>query len=134
MDITLTTPALLFSTLSLLLLAYTNRFLALSARIRALYDRYRHQKDPILREQIDHLHGRVRLIRHMQLYGILSLMCCVLCMFLLFANWITLGKVVFAGSLVLLLLSLGLSAREISISTKALDLELTELRRSQSDH
>ena len=133
MDITLTTPALLFSTLSLLLLAYTNRFLALSARIRALYDRYRHKNDPLLRAQIDSLHGRVRLIRHMQLFGILSLICCVLCMFFLFANWITLGKFVFAGSLILLLISLTLSAREISISTKALDLELTELRRSQAN-
>jgi peptidoglycan/LPS O-acetylase OafA/YrhL len=131
MEITLTTPALLFSTLSLLLLAYTNRFLALSTRIRSLYDRYRHEQASGVRQQIASLLGRVRLIRLMQLLGILSLLCCVVCMFFLFEGWFVLGKWVFAASLVLLMASLVVSAMEIFLSTRALDIELHELWTAQ---
>lgn len=83
MDITLTTPALLFSTISLILLAYTNRFLALGSRIRALYDRYQDNHGPSLLAQIESMRLRVNLIRLMQLYGVVSLFLCVLCMFCL---------------------------------------------------
>lgn len=127
MDITLTTPALLFSTLSLLLLAFTNRFLALAARIRTLYDRYQTNQYPGLLAQIESLRIRVNLIRLMQLYGVLSLFLCVLCMFFLFAGWITMGKIVFGLSLLAMLVSLGVSTREISMSTQALNIQLESL-------
>ncbi|NCD25830.1 MAG: DUF2721 domain-containing protein [Deltaproteobacteria bacterium] len=127
MDITLTTPALLFSTLSLLLLAYTNRFLALAARIRTLYDRYQTSQFPGLLAQIESLRLRVNLIRLMQMYGVLSLFLCVLCMFFLFAGFIIMGKIVFGLSLLAMLVSLGVSTREISMSTLALNIQLESL-------
>lgn len=135
MDITLTTPALLFSTLSLILLAYTNRFLALAARIRTLYDRYQDSHGPSLLAQIESLRTRVNLIRLMQLYGVLSLFLCVLCMFFLFAGLFVLGKIVFALSLVSMLVSLGVSTREIHMSTQALNIQLESLSalREKSD-
>jgi len=133
MDITLTTPALLFSTLSLILLAYTNRFLALAGRIRTLYDRYQLSHGPSLLAQIESLRIRVNLIRLMQLYGVLSLFLCVLCMFFLFAGLAVIGKILFGLSLVSMLVSLGLSTREIHISTQALNIQLESLSLSQED-
>ncbi|UTF51332.1 DUF2721 domain-containing protein [Desulfomicrobium sp. ZS1] len=133
MDITLTTPALLFSTLSLILLAYTNRFLALGSRIRALHDRYQSSHGKSLLAQIESLRLRVNLIRLMQLYGVLSLFLCVLCMFFLFAGLVIMGKFLFGLSLLALLVSLGLSTREIHISTQALNIQLESLSFSQEE-
>lgn len=127
MELTLATPALLFPTVSLLLLAYTNRFLALAALIRDLQDRYNTTADPLVKGQIDNLRRRVNLIRTMQEVGVASLFLCVFCMFLLFAGFLTTGKLVFALSLVLLMLSLGLSVREIHISVHALNLQLGDI-------
>ncbi len=127
MDFTLTTPALLFSTLSLLLLAYTNRFLGLAARIRDLHSKYHERPNQVIRDQIESLRYRVVLIKHMQLYGILSLFLCTLCMFVLFAGWIEVGKIIFGASLLLLLVSLGISIREIQVSVVALNLALKDL-------
>lgn len=131
MDITLTTPALLFPTISLLLLAYTNRFLGIANRIRDLHSKYRTSNDALLIRQIENLRRRVTLIRNMQAIGILSLLLCVLCMFLLFAGYATLGKYVFGASLLLLALSLAISLMEIQISTVAIGLELSDLAASE---
>lgn len=133
MDITLTTPALLFSTISLILLAYTNRFLALGSRIRTLYDRYQDSHGPSLLAQIESMRMRVNLIRLMQLYGVVSLFLCVLCMFFLFAGLVAMGKFLFGLSLLALLVSLGLSTREIHISTQALNIQLESLSLSQEE-
>jgi Protein of unknown function (DUF2721). len=51
MEINLTTPALLFPAISLLLLAYTSRFLALAALMRELHVRYKTQPDPRIKGQ-----------------------------------------------------------------------------------
>ncbi|MEM9830824.1 MAG: DUF2721 domain-containing protein [Bacteroidota bacterium] len=126
-ELTLTTPALLFPAISLLLLAYTNRFLAIAALIRQLHSQYSENHDGRVRGQIENLRKRVILTRNMQSLGILSLFLCVLCMFLLFAEEYEIGKWVFGISLLLLLASLGLSVREIQISTKALGLQLSDM-------
>ncbi|HEX8682435.1 MAG TPA: DUF2721 domain-containing protein [Ardenticatenaceae bacterium] len=127
MELTLTTPALLFPAISLLLLAYTNRFLTLAALMRELHARYRTQPDPKLLEQLANLRYRIVLIRNMQAFGVASFFCCVLCMFVLFAGHLTLGQWIFGGSLILLLLSLGLSLREIQVSIDALTLQVQDL-------
>ena len=127
MELTLTTPALLFPAISLLLLAYTNRFLTLAALIRELYARYRVQPDPTLLGQLRNLRYRIVLIRNMQACGVASFFLCVLCMFVLFAGHLTLGKWIFGGSLILLLLSLGLSLREIQVSIDALTLQIADV-------
>lgn len=127
MEITLTTPALLFPAISLLLLAYTNRFMALANLIRNLKTRYASTHSHLVYGQIENLRTRLMLIRNMQALGISSMFGCVLCMFMLFAGYITLGKYVFGFSLLLLLASLALALREIQISVKALTLELNDL-------
>lgn len=127
MEITITTPALLFPALSLLLLAYTNRFLALARLIRDLHDRYKTRPDEIIMGQLENLSLRVKVIRDMQVLGVSSLFLCVLCMFLLFAGKIIIGEYVFGASLVLMMASLGLSIRELWISINALNLQLSDL-------
>ncbi|KAB7627463.1 DUF2721 domain-containing protein [Alkalilimnicola sp. S0819] len=127
MDFSMATPALLFPAISLLLLAYTNRFLALAALIRDLQTRYRSHRDSNLRGQIDNLRRRVLLIRNMQAAGVASLLLCVLCMFLLFAGQALIAKYLFGVSLLLLIISLGISIREIQISVQALHLQLSDL-------
>lgn len=128
MEISVTTPALLFPALSLLLLAYTNRFLVISGRIRDLHLRYLSNSDRSVILQIDNLRKRTTLIRNMQTVGILSMLLCVICMFVLFAGLLTLGKFIFGASLVLLMVSLGISLWEIQISTVAISLELSDLK------
>ena len=127
MEITLTTPALLFPAVSLLLVAYTNRFLALGARIRTLHAQYKSTPDSLLEGQIVILKKRVVLIRNMQFLGVGSLFLCVLCMFMLFGGKLMLGKIIFAASLVFMLGSLGISLQEILISMQALNLELSDM-------
>jgi hypothetical protein len=127
MDITLTTPALLFPTVSLLMLAYTNRFLALASVIRNLHDRYKVEDDENLLGQIANLKYRTYLIRDMQIAGVLSLLFCVISMFALFAGWIAAGQWSFAIALILMIVSMMISLRELQISVGALDLLLAEL-------
>lgn len=127
MEIDLTTPALLFPAISLLLLAFTNRFLALAALIRNLHDRYHANPDELIIAQIGNLRYRVMLVRNMQAFGVLSLLVDVICMFVLFAGNIQLGKVAFGVSLVLMMISLALSIREIQVSVNALNLHLQSL-------
>lgn len=128
MQLTLTTPALIFSTISLLLLAYTSRFLALATLIRSLHNQASKEinRIDILMPQIDNLRLRVKIIKNMQLIGIISLFFCVFSMFLIFLQQIILAEFAFAGSLILLMISLSLSAIEIHISVKALNIELSQ--------
>lgn len=133
MDITLTTPALLFPAVSLLLVAYTNRFNVISARIRSLHSLFKENPDEILSGQIESLRKRVYIIRNMQAFGVASLFLCVLCLFVLFAGAVTAGKIIFALSLVLMMVSLGLSFREILISVEALNLALGDMQKNKSD-
>jgi hypothetical protein len=129
-DINLTTPSLLFPAISLLLLAFTNRFLALAALIRSLNERYQNSPDEHIVEQLGNLRYRVTLIRYMQEFGVLSLLLCVACMFALFAGQVLPGKVLFGVSLVSMMVSLALSIREIHVSINALDVQLSEFRES----
>jgi len=127
MEINLTTPALLFPAISLLMLAYTNRFLTIATIIRNLHDRYKEDRSENLFSQIANLRFRVYLIRNMQIVGVMSLLFCVASMFALFAGWVTGGQWSFAIALILMIVSLGLSLRELMISSGALDLLLTDL-------
>ena len=127
MEMTLTTPAMLFPAISLLLLAYTNRFLAIAGLVRNLYDRYQARPEQKIQAQIDNLRYRLGLIRNMQVFGISSLLLCVLCMFVLFLGLVEIGQGIFAVSLLLMLISLGLSLREIQVSNRALRFQLEDL-------
>jgi len=126
--LTLTTPALLFSAISLILLAYTNRFLSYANVVRTLYDKYMSNPDEVLRGQISNLRKRLYLIRAMQVLGVGSLLLCVLCMFLIYVNWVGFAAVVFGIALLLLIASLGASIHEILISVQALEMHLSNMQ------
>ena len=125
--LTLTDPALLFSAISLLLLAYTNRFLALAQLVRGLHAQYKQNPGWLLLGQIKNLRSRIHLIRYMQVLGIVSLLLCVLCMFLIYVSWQTFAEVIFGIALLLLIASLALSVWEIQVSARALDLHLSDI-------
>jgi hypothetical protein len=128
MQITFTTPALLFPAISLLLLAYTNRFVALANLVRKLHDEYkRGEENKIVLQQIHSLRRRLRLVRYMQTLGVLSFVCCVVTMYTIYMNWMGLVTFEFAISLLSLLASLIISLIEITQSTRALELELSDI-------
>jgi hypothetical protein len=130
-DLTLTTPALLFSAISLLLLAYTNRFLALAVLVRNLHAKYKENPDDILFGQIKNLRLRLSLIRHMQIYGLLSLLLCVICMFVIYIGYMLIAIYVFGVALLLLISSLGISVWEIQISVRALNIQLSDMEKNK---
>lgn len=128
MEINLNTPALLFPAISLLLLAYTNRFLAIANVVRKLHDDFVLGKDKEnARRQISNLRQRLRYIRLMQGAGVFSFLLCVACMFSIYNGWMVAAKYVFAGSLLSLLFSLICSLIEIFQSLNALEVLLHDV-------
>ncbi len=128
MNIDISTPSLLFPAITLLILAYTNKFLAIATLIRSLKTKYENNtKKGNLMLQITNLRRRVRLIKWMQIFGIFSFLLCVISLILIFQNNMVFAKFIFGGSLLSLFVSLILSLAELQISTKALELELENL-------
>lgn len=127
MNLPIETPALLFSATSLILLAYTNRFLTIAQIVRGLKTSYEQNRNKSILTEIKNLSLRLTLIRHMQMYGVLSLFFSVFAMALLFGGMQEWGAYVFGLSLLLLLGSLAVSFWEISISVKALRVHLSDL-------
>lgn len=128
MELQLSTPALLFSAITLLMLAFTNRFLAIASLIRGLHKSYMEAQDKVsIVKQIHNLRIRLRLIKNMQLFGVFSFLLCVICMYLLFHGFTAAANWVFVGSMGSLLVALALSMIEIQISTRALNLELGDM-------
>ncbi len=125
--LSLTTPALLFSAISLIMLAYTNRFLAYAAVVRNLHAKYKERKDDMLLDQIRNLSTRLQLTRWMQILGIASLLLCVLTMFLIYIEFNTIAVYIFGLALILLIVSLALLIREIQISVDALSLHISDI-------
>lgn len=125
---TFSTAGLLFPAISLLMLAYTNRFLSLTSVVRHLVTRYREQPDPMLRMQVDNLRVRISLLRYTQATGVLSLLFCTASLFALFLDAEFIARMSFGGSLSLMLGSLGLSLWEIQLSVRAINIELDSLR------
>lgn len=126
-ELTLTTPAVLFSAISLIMLAYTNRFLAYAAVIRDLHAKYIKKKDSVLMAQIKNIKQRLYLTRSMQIFGISSLLLCVLTMFLIYIQQQTFAIWVFGAALILLIISLALLIMEIQISVKALEHHISDI-------
>lgn len=127
-DIDINTPALLFPAITLLMLAYTNRFLSLASLVRKLHEEYtRGEREKNLLAQIKNIRSRINLIRYMQALGVLSFLCCVLCMYVIFRGWVLMAHWIFASSLIFLLLSIILSLLEINKSTRAIELELSDI-------
>ena len=127
MNLTIETPALLFSATTLILLAYTNRFLTIAQLIRELKKSYKKEENASILLEIKNLNLRLSLIRAMQLMGVLCLFLSVLAMLMLFLEQHMLGIYLCGGSILCLLISLGISFWEISISVNALRLHLKDI-------
>lgn len=127
MEIEITTPALLFPAISLLLLAYTNRFLTTGQLIRSISRQAREHTDQELSGQIENLKKRLELTKWMQFFGVLAMIMCTISMFALFLDFYTIGKNIFGLSLLTMCISLLISLWEVYISSTALNLELKDL-------
>ena len=134
MILNIETPALLFSATSLILLAYTNRFPTIATIVRGLKANYEANQTKSILVEISNLNKRLTLIRHMQMYGVLSLFFSVFAMTLLFTGVQDWGTYIFGLSLFLLLASLGVSFWEISISVRALRIHLNDLIEEAKQH
>ncbi len=128
MELSVNIPALLFPAISLIMLAYTNRFLALSNRVRVLHDKYQQQEQRlVIFGQIKNLKYRIKLIQRMQTYGVAALLLSLLSMFFIFIQYQAIAKFIFATSLICFSVSIFFSLIEIRLSTKAIELELSDM-------
>ncbi len=126
-DFSLVTPTFLFSAISLIMLAYTNRFLSYAQLVRTLKEHYLQNRSEVTAAQIRNLKKRLYLTRNMQVLGISSLFFCVISMFLIYIGYRTASIYVFGFSLLLLVASLGVSIAEILISVRALEIHLHDI-------
>jgi hypothetical protein len=127
-EISINTPALLFPAISLLMLAYTNRFFAIATRVRSLHEEYnRGTNKEIIFLQIKNLRRRLNMIRNMQALGVGSFLCCILSMYFIFRAHMQVAHILFVLSILCLIGSLIISLAEIFISTKALELDLSDI-------
>ena len=128
MDISITTPALLFPAVSLIMLAHTNRFLSLATLVRKLHDKYKKEENKsVIHGQIKNIRFRLRLIKNMQFFGVISFLLCIICMYLIYTNSMGWANTFFALAILAFAASLVLSLVEIIQSTKALELELSDM-------
>ena len=128
MDITINTPALFFPAISLVMLAYTNRFLALASVVRNLHTQYVEgdKKGKIL-GQIKNLKYRLKLVKNMQAFGVLSFLSCIFSMYFIYINQMLWANIMFGLAMLVFIVSLIMSLIEIQLSTKALELELSDM-------
>lgn len=127
-ELTLITPTFLFSAVSLILLAYTNRFLSYAQLVRTLKDKYMVDRSAITHAQIMNMKKRLALTKYMQLSGVMSLLLCVATMFLIYLGAQLISAYIFGLALLLLIISLGLSVWEIQISVKSLKIHLSDMQ------
>lgn len=123
---TMGTPAILFGSIALIMLAYTNRFLALAKIIRDIHADYDPEHAALFKNQLPILRQRVRLIQIMQALGVLSFLFCTISMFVLFLHQEVAGKIIFALSVISMMTSLVFSLWEVLVSTRALDMVLDD--------
>ena len=131
-ELTLTTPSILFSAISLIMLAYTNRFLAYASVIRNLKKEHESNPSPITQQQMDNLRRRLHMTRSMQIYGVSSLLLCVVCTLLIYIGLQKTAVYTFGAALGLLVVSLWISIRELLISVRALEIHLDTLERMKT--
>lgn len=127
-ELSLTTPSILFSAISLIMLAYTNRFLSYASLIRSLSEQYSREPSNIKKKQLDNLRKRLHMTRWMQILGIFSLFLCVICTFLIYISRMNAAAWIFGIALLSLAASLTISILEIQISAKALEIHLDNMK------
>lgn len=124
----ITTPSLLFPAISLLMLAYTNRFLTISSIIRQLHESHRRSPNESSLLQINNLRQRVWLIRWMQAAGVMSLLVCIVSMGSFAFHGPQTAFFLFVISLLLMMASLVLCLIEIMLSDMALNVLLSDIQ------
>jgi len=129
MELTISTPAILFSTVSLLMIAFTNRFLAIASLIRDLHQKFQSKPDTVYIGQIRNLHTRLQLIRVIQIISVTSLLVSAVCMLVIFGGNQLVARWLFSLALVLQISALAVSVWEISISINALKIELSDMEK-----
>lgn len=127
MQLTLSIPALLFPAISLTMLAYNARYLAIAALIRQLHQKFQETASESVRLQVKKLSKRLTIIKNMQATAIFSFLLAVLTMALIYLEYAILAKVIFGISLLALMISLILSLIEVQLSTKALSIQLKDM-------
>lgn len=132
MQLDLTTPAIIFPAISLLMLAYTNKFLALSSIIRQLSAKAiiaSDASDKNLIKQIRNLRLRISLLKVIQSQALLSIFNCLISIILLYTGITFWGNLFFVLSLVLMMMSILVAIVETMISGNALNIELEKLEK-----
>ena len=132
-ELTLTTPSIMFSAISLIMLAYTNRFLAYAQLVRNLKDEFNRTRTKIAEKQLLNLTKRLYLVRSMQIFGVMSLLLCVLCTLFIYVDMQISALVTFGVALILLVVSLAISVNELLISVKALEYHLDDIKNIGKD-
>ncbi len=127
MQLTLSIPALLFPAISLSMLAYNARYLAIAALIRQLHQKFQETASPTVGLQVKQLNKRLSIIKNMQAVAILSFLFSVITMFLIYVELDFWANLVFGISLFALMISLILSFIEVQLSTKALSIQLEDI-------
>ena len=127
MQLTLGIPALLFPAISLTMLAYNARYLAIAGLIRQLHKQFNETADAPLKRQIDSLRKRLEIIKNMQATAIISFLLAAVTMFLVYVELNIWANIIFGISLIFLMVSLILSLVEVQLSTKALGIQLKNM-------
>lgn len=127
MELTLGIPALLFPAISLTMLAYNARYLAIAALIRQLHQKYEETASKSVGLQVQKLRKRLTIIKNMQATAIFSFLLAVITMSLIYVELTFWANLVFGVSLLALMASLVLSFIEVQLSTKALEIQLKSM-------
>lgn len=127
MQLSLSIPALLFPAISLSMLAYNARYLAIAALIRQLHKEFKQTESKSVRLQVKQLEKRLNIIKNMQAVAIISFLLSAITMFLIYIEQEFWANTVFGASLLALMISLILSLIEVQLSTRALAIQLTDM-------
>jgi len=119
------TPAIVFPAISMLLVAYTSRFMVISQRIRSLHEKYATTSTEQTLQQLANFRQRLSLIKWMQCFGVLAFISVTLSILMILLGFLPkYVEIAFGLSLTFLVTSLGLALHEIMISTRAIEIEL----------
>jgi hypothetical protein len=118
-----TIPALVVPAISLLFLAYTNRFLGLTAVARHILKEHMLAPQPHWEVQLINIRRRLHLIRQMQLAGLASIILAALSMGAVVNGFDKLGQGIFVASLACFIGSMGICVHEIKLSIDAIEVE-----------
>jgi len=130
MILNMSIPALLFPAISLTMLAYNARYLAIASLIRQLHKEFLSHPSESIKTQINQLRKRLYLIRNMQATAIVSFLGAVITMTLLYLEKNNIANIVFGLSLFALVISLTISLIEVQLSTKSLNTQLDSIEES----